>query len=81
VKRPIEIPPGLPCAAIEVLDRAGKVYYRLENWEPRRFPRPPRFLRLRIDPRGTYLSTPWNCRVEGLSQEILESYRMPPGGL
>ena len=23
---------------IEVLDRAGKVYYRLENWETRRFP-------------------------------------------
>jgi len=37
---------------IEVLDRSGKVYYRLENWETRRFPQPPRFLRLRIDPRG-----------------------------
>ena len=37
---------------IEVLDRAGKVYYRLENWETRRFPQPPRFLRLRIDPRA-----------------------------
>jgi phosphopantetheinyl transferase (holo-ACP synthase) len=71
---------------IEVLDRAGKVYYRLENWETRRFPQPPRFLRLRIDPRGTYISTPWKepiaalhgrrlacCRVEGLSQEFLES--------
>jgi hypothetical protein len=71
---------------IEVLDRAGKVYYRLENWETRRFPQPPRFLRLRIDPRATYISTPWNepiagfagrrltcCRVEGLSQEFLES--------
>ena len=44
---------------IEVLDRAGKVYYRLDNWETRRFPQPPRFLRLRIDPRGTYISTPW----------------------
>ena len=71
---------------IEVLDRTGKVYYRLENWETRRFPQPPRFLRLRIDPRGTYISTPWKepiaalpgrplacCRVEGLSQEFLES--------
>ena len=44
---------------IEVLDRAGKVYYRLDNWETRRFPQPPRFLRLRIDPRGTYIATPW----------------------
>jgi len=72
---------------IEVLDRAGKVYYRLDNWETRRFPQPPRFLRLRIDPRGTYISTPWkeplaaiggkrgvaSCRVEGLPQEFLES--------
>jgi acyl transferase domain-containing protein len=69
---------------IEVLDRAGKVYYRLDNWETRRFPQPPRFLRLRIDPRGTYISTPWNepaagkssvacCRVEGLPQAFLES--------
>jgi len=71
---------------IEVLDRAGKVYYRLENWETRRFPQPPRFLRLRIDPRGTYIATPWKepiaalggrrlacCRVEGLPQEFLES--------
>lgn len=72
---------------IEVLDRAGKVYYRLENWETRRFPQPPRFLRLRIDPRSTYISTPWKepiaavagkrrlacCRVDDLPQEFLES--------
>jgi len=72
---------------IEVLDRAGKVYYRLDNWETRRFPQPPRFLRLRIDPRGTYISTPWKeplaasagkrgvacCRVEELPQAFLES--------
>jgi len=72
---------------IEVLDRAGKVYYRLENWETRRFPQPPRFLRLRIDPRGTYIATPWKeplaavagkrgvacCRVNDLPQEFLES--------
>jgi len=69
---------------IEVLDRAGKVYYRLENWETRRFPQPPR---LRIDPRSSYISTPWKepiaavagkrsvacCRVDGLPQEFLES--------
>jgi len=69
---------------IEVLDRAGKVYYRLDNWETRRFPQPPRFLRLRIDPRATYIATPWKepvagkrgvacCRVEGLPQAFLES--------
>jgi len=71
---------------IEVLDRAGKVYYRLENWETRRFPQPPRFLKLRIDPRSTYISTPWKepiagmagkrvacCRVDDLPQEFLES--------
>ena len=69
---------------IEVLDRAGKVYYRLDGWETRRFPQPPRFLRLRIDPRGTYISTPWKepvtgkwgvagCRVEDLPQAFLES--------
>jgi len=69
---------------IEVLDRAGKVYYRLDNWETRRFPQPARFLRLRIDPRATYISTPWKepvagrrglacCRVDGLPQDFLES--------
>jgi hypothetical protein len=69
---------------IEVLDRAGKVFYRLDNWETRRFPQPPRFLRLRIDPRATYIATPWKepiagrrgvacCRVEDLPQEFLES--------
>jgi len=66
---------------IEVLDRAGKVYYRLENWETRRFPQPPRFLRLRIDPRATYIGTPLKdlkrgvsgCRVDDLPQEFLES--------
>ena len=72
---------------IEVLDRAGKVYYRLDNWETRRFPQPPRFLRLRIDPQGTYIATPWKeplraaagkpgvacCRVEDLPQTFLES--------
>jgi len=69
---------------IEVLDHAGKVYYRLDNWETRRFPQPPRFLRLRIDPRATYIATPWQepvagkrgvacCRVEDLPQEFLES--------
>ncbi len=69
---------------IEVLDRAGKVYYRLDNWETRRFPQPPRFLRLRIDPRATYIATPWKepiagkhkvscCRVTDLPQEFLES--------
>ncbi|MGA2742944.1 MAG: polyketide synthase dehydratase domain-containing protein, partial [Bryobacteraceae bacterium] len=69
---------------IEVLDHAGKVYYRLDNWETRRFPQPPLFLRLRIDPRATYISTPWKepvagkrgvacCRVEGLPQPFLES--------
>ena len=66
---------------IEVLDRAGKVYYRLDNWETRRFPQPPRFLQLRIDPKGTYISTPGKeggrgvitCRVEDLPQAFLES--------
>jgi Polyketide synthase dehydratase len=69
---------------IEVLDRAGKVYYRLDNWETRRFPQPPRFLKLRIDPLGSYISTPWKdpvagrrsmagCRVENLPQAFLES--------
>ncbi|MGA2134999.1 MAG: beta-ketoacyl synthase N-terminal-like domain-containing protein [Bryobacteraceae bacterium] len=69
---------------IEVLDRAGRVFYRLDNWETRRFPQPPRFLRLRIDPRAAYISTPWKepvagkrgvacCRVEDLPQEFLES--------
>jgi phosphopantetheinyl transferase len=72
---------------IEVLDHAGRVYYRLENWETRRFPQPPRFLKLRIDPRTAYISTPWKesiadiagkrslacCRVDGLSPEFLEA--------
>ena len=35
---------------IEVLDRAGKVYYRLLGWETRRFPQPPRFLHCAFRP-------------------------------
>jgi phosphopantetheinyl transferase (holo-ACP synthase) len=72
---------------IEVLDRAGKAYYRLDTWETRRFRQPPRFLHLRVDPRTAYISTPWKepvasiaangslacCRADGLSQEFLES--------
>ena len=44
---------------IEVLDQTGKVYYRLKGWETRRFPQPPRFLQLRVDPREAYISRPW----------------------
>jgi acyl transferase domain-containing protein/phosphopantetheinyl transferase len=67
---------------IEVLDRTGKVYYRLKGWETRRFPQPPRFLHLRVDPHGAYVSAPWPdiapagtvCRrIDDLSSEFLES--------
>lgn len=72
---------------IEVLDRAGKVYYRLLGWETRRFPQPPRFLQLRISPEEGYVSSPWPepvaelggkpkiaCRkIDDLSSEFLES--------
>lgn len=72
---------------IEVLDRAGRVYYRLDNWETRRFTQPPRFLHLRVDPLSACISAPWKepladipanrglvcCRADGLSQEFLES--------
>jgi acyl transferase domain-containing protein/phosphopantetheinyl transferase (holo-ACP synthase) len=72
---------------IEVLDRQGKVYYRLENWETRRFRQPPRFLHLRVDPKQAFVSTQWNaslsipqggppvicCRVEELTHEFLDS--------
>ena len=42
---------------IEVLDRSGKVYYRLENWETAASAASA-ILRLRIDPRGTFIATP-----------------------
>lgn len=72
---------------IEVLDQTGKVCYRLENWETRRFQQPPRFLQLRVDPREAYVSVSWDepiaalsgkpglaCRrVKDLSDEFLES--------
>jgi acyl transferase domain-containing protein/phosphopantetheinyl transferase len=70
---------------IEVLDRSGKVYYRLRGWETRRFPQPPRFLQLRVDPRESYVSSPWPeaaaalgsgvaCRIlDDLSPEFLDS--------
>jgi phosphopantetheine--protein transferase-like protein len=70
---------------IEVLDRSGKVYYRLLGWETRRFPQPPRFLQLRISPRNAYVSAPWpdplagfkgqvSCRrIDDLSSDFLES--------
>ncbi len=52
---------------IEVLDRAGKVYYRLLGWETRRFPQPPRFLQLRINPEESYVSSPWPEPLAGLN--------------
>ena len=72
---------------IEVLDRSGKVYYRLSGWETRRFPQPPRFLHLRISPDEAYVSAPWpepisglnaagklSCRkIDDLSSEFLDS--------
>ena len=72
---------------IEVLDRAGKVYYRLLGWETRRFPQPPRFLHFRVSPEEAYVSSPWPepveklaagskiaCRkIDDLSSEFLES--------
>ncbi len=51
---------------IEVLDRSGKVYYRLRGWETRRFPQPPRFLHLRVAPGEAYVSSPWPEPVAGL---------------
>ncbi len=72
---------------IEVLDRSGRVYYRLLGWETRRFPQPPRFLHLRVSPREAYLSEVWEApltnlaprdtfacrRINDLSSEFLES--------
>ncbi|MEO8657651.1 MAG: beta-ketoacyl synthase N-terminal-like domain-containing protein [Bryobacteraceae bacterium] len=51
---------------IEVLDRSGKVYYRLTTWETRRFPQPPRFLALRVNPRQSLVGEPWTAPVSGL---------------
>ena len=72
---------------LEVLDATGKVYYRLETWETRRFRQPPNFLHLRIAPRDAWLSKPWNepiaavlgqrqlacCRIDDLTPEFLEA--------
>ncbi len=52
---------------MEVLDRSGKVYYRLLGWETRRFPQPPRFLALRVSPLDSYVSSPWAAPVSGLA--------------
>jgi phosphopantetheinyl transferase len=72
---------------LEVLDTTGKVYYRLETWETRRFRQPPHFLHLRISPRDAWLSKPWKepiaavlgqrqlacCRIDDLTPEFLEA--------
>ena len=71
---------------IEVLDRTGKVYYRLTTWETRRFPQPPRFLALRVNARDSLVCAPWTaplagvepgvaaacCRLDDLTPEFLE---------
>jgi phosphopantetheinyl transferase len=72
---------------LEILDAAGKVYYRLETWEHRRFRPPVNFLHLRISPRDAWLSKPWKepiaavleqqqlacCRIDDLTPEFLEA--------
>lgn len=72
---------------IEVLDRSGKVYYRLTTWETRRFPQPPRFLALRVNARESFVCAPWReaaaaveangpvacCRLDDLTPEFLEA--------
>jgi acyl transferase domain-containing protein/phosphopantetheinyl transferase len=71
---------------IEVLDRSGKVYYRLTTWETRRFPQPPRFLALRVNARDSLVSASWTtplagvepgtlvacCRLDDLTPDFLE---------
>lgn len=73
---------------IEVVDSAGNVACRFEGWEDRRFEMPEKFLQLRISPRETYLSTPWDvpilglptdsdtvcCRLDEFSEEFLEDH-------
>jgi phosphopantetheinyl transferase len=66
----------------------GKLYARLEGWEDRCFHLPPNFLRLRISPLESQLSTPWDvpaegtaaagdfvcCRLDGFPQDFLETH-------
>jgi phosphopantetheinyl transferase len=54
---------------IEVLDGSGKVYYRLENWETRRFKQPPRFLHLRVSPKEAYVSEPWDTPIAAIEDQ------------
>ncbi len=52
---------------IEVLDRQGKVYYRLEDWQTRRFRQPPNFLHLRVSPKDAFIALPWTAPLAGLA--------------
>ncbi len=45
---------------IEICDASGNLHYRLKSWEDRRFRLPTALWRLRIQPRATLLSEPWN---------------------
>ncbi len=45
-------------SGIEIVDSQGRLLYRLDSWEDRRFPQACNFWKLRIAPREAYLSTP-----------------------
>jgi phosphopantetheinyl transferase len=71
---------------IEICDAGGNLHYRLKSWEDRRFRLPAALWRLRIEPRTTLLSAPWNdvlrpeyrgrgvvcCRLADIPGSLLE---------
>jgi len=72
---------------IEIVDPRGTVLYEMRGWEDRRFELPAAFVRLRISPADSALSTPWDaplvgvpsatevacCRLESLTEALLEA--------
>lgn len=73
---------------IDLVFSDGRLFARLEGWENRCFHQPANFLQLRISPRESQLSSPWEiatlglapteevscCRLGGFPQEFLEDY-------
>jgi acyl transferase domain-containing protein/phosphopantetheinyl transferase len=82
----LEVNPATIRSDIELVDSSGRLQYRFEGWEDRRFHVPVGLWQLRISPQKAFLSEPWEiprslvsnsrdlacCRIAGMS-EVLDS--------
>jgi malonyl CoA-acyl carrier protein transacylase/phosphopantetheinyl transferase len=65
---------------IEIVDRHGRVLYRIDGWEARRFSQTPEFWQLRAAPRESRLSNLWNDPIAGFRRSSGRASSQAPAG-